>query len=79
MDDTWPDESQIDYDYYILSDDSLGRVSYDPTTESHIEGQVMDDTGHWHDCPFMDVLDDGVEVTQREADDVAREFGGELV
>ena len=78
MSDKWPKECQIDYEYYLLSDDSLGRVLYDPMTESYIESQTMDDTGQWEDCPFMDVLGDGVEITRREAADIAREFGGRL-
>lgn len=79
MGDKWPREWQSDYEYYILGDDSLGRVLYDPKMESYIEGQALDDMGHWNDCPPMDILEDGVEITQREAGDIAREVGGELV
>ena len=76
MSDKWPRQSRIEYVYYILSDDGLGRVLYDPTTELYIEGQTMDETGRWYDCPFVDVIDDGVEITRREAADIAKGLGG---
>ena len=79
MGDKWKKERQTEYEYFILSDDTLGRILYDPMTESYIEGQVLDSMGHWNDCPPMDILGDGVEITRREAGDVAREVGGELV
>ena len=79
MGDKWPKEWQTDYEYYILSDDSLGRVLYDPATELYVEGQIMDDMGYWDECSPMDILEDGVEITRREAKEVAMEFGGELV
>jgi len=79
MGDKWPREWQTDYEYYILSDDTLARVLYDPATESYIDGQIMDNMGYWDECPPLDILEDGVEVTPRQAADIAREFGGELV
>ncbi|HUT01960.1 MAG TPA: hypothetical protein VM031_05865 [Phycisphaerae bacterium] len=65
-------EEGFEVDYYLLDDDSLGRVRYDVEAGEYVEGEVMDEDGQWHDYPAANILADGEAISYKEAVELAR-------
>jgi len=68
---------RFDVEYYLIGEE-VARVKYDPRTEEYFDGEIMDASGEWEECPVNDILMDGREVSEREAFELIRELGGVL-
>jgi len=71
-------ESEDSYEYYLVDGEDLARLRYDPQGEEYVEGEVLDESGEWTECPVSDILMDGKEITQEEAEERASERGVSL-
>jgi len=69
---------QAVFEYYLLDGDELARVRYDADSGEYVDGQLLDEYGEWSDYPLNDILMDGVEITEDEAEDLASERGATL-
>ena len=65
-------------EYYVLADETVGRVRYDPETKDDVDGEILEETGEWQECSVWESLADGDEITPEEADDRILELGGEV-
>ena len=77
---TEQDECECTYEieYYLLDDDSVGRVWFDPATEEYVDGEALTEEGSWEDCPPLDILERGVCLTEAEAREHIRALGGAM-
>lgn len=71
-------EPSLEIEYYLIDGEDVGRVKYNPGTEEYCYGEIMDENGEWHECPATDILMDGDEITEAEAEERVRELGGVL-
>jgi len=74
----YPPESETVFEYYLINGEDLARLRYDPDCEEYVEGAVLDEFGDWTECPVSDILMDGEEITQEEAEERAIERGASL-
>ncbi|MCD6365778.1 MAG: hypothetical protein J7M14_07870 [Planctomycetes bacterium] len=71
-------EPEGNYEYYLVDGEDLARLRYDLEREEYVEGEVLDESGEWTEYPVSDILMDGEEITQEEAEERASERGVSL-
>jgi len=71
-------ESEAVFEYYLINGEDLARVRYDRDMGEPVEGAILDESGEWSEYPVSDILMDGEEITEEEAEERAMELGGTL-
>ena len=71
-------EPEAVFEYYLLDGQDVARVRCDPDSGEYLEGQLLDERGDWCDCAAGDIVMDGEEITEEEADERVAELGGTL-
>jgi hypothetical protein len=79
--DTDTDEfgTATEIEYYLLDGGRVALVDYSGAEEGEYpDGQVMDEDGYWHECPVIDILTEGDEISVDEAVRRIRKLGGAI-
>ena len=69
---------EYEVEYYLLDDDTVGRVKYYPEPGDYLDGEVIDESGRWTNCPAVEILMSGELISRVEALQRVRELGGVL-
>lgn len=69
-------EDSYDIEYYLLDDEEVARVKYDPEADEYFDAEILNEYGEWDDCPVWEVLSNGEEISEDEAEERVRELGG---